>query len=98
MSPGTPFRADLKLVGTKGEIEFINPLAPHQGARLRTQAGREADISPISTYTYQLAAVLRAIQFGSTLPTEGGMILRQQQTLDDVYAAAGLRHLRHLSS
>jgi predicted dehydrogenase len=97
MAPGTPFRADLKLIGTKGEIEFINPLAPHQGARLRTQAGREAEISPISTYTYQLASVLRALQLGTTLPTEGEMILRQQQALDDIYEAAGLRHLRYLS-
>ena len=97
MAPGTPFRADLKLIGTKGEIEFINPLAPHQGARLRTKAGREAEISPISTYTYQLASVLRAIQLGTPLPTEGDMILTQQQALDEVYAAAGLRHLRYLS-
>lgn len=98
MAPGTPFRADLKLIGTKGEIEFINPLAPHQGARLRTGAGREAEISPISTYTYQLASVLRAIQLGTSLPTEGDMILRQQQVLDDVYSAAGLRHLRYLEA
>ncbi len=97
MAPGTPLRADLKLIGTKGEIEFINPLAPHQGARLRTSAGREAEISPISTYTYQLASVLRAIQLGTSLPTEGSMILRQQQALDEVYSAAGLRHLRYLS-
>lgn len=97
MAPGTPFRADLRLIGTKGEIEFINPLIPHQGAQLRTQAGREAEISPISTYTYQLASVLRAIQLGTPLPTEGDMILTQQQALDEVYAAAGLRHLRYLS-
>jgi predicted dehydrogenase len=97
MAAGTPFRADLKLIGTKGEIEFINPLTPHQGARLRASAGREAEISPISTYTYQLASVLRAIQLGTSLPTEGSMILRQQQALDEVYSAAGLRHLRYLS-
>ena len=96
MAMGTPLRADMKLIGSKGEIEFINPLAPHQGARLRTLKGREAEISPISTYTYQLASVLRAIQLGTPLPTEGEMILRQQQALDDIYAAAGLRHLRYL--
>ena len=96
MAMGTPLRADMKLIGSKGEIEFINPLAPHQGARLRTLKGREAEISPISTYTYQLASVLRAIQLDTPLPTEGEMILRQQQALDDIYAAAGLRHLRYL--
>ena len=97
MAEGAKFRAVLRLIGTNGEIEFINPLAPHAGARLRTKAGREAEISPISTYTWQLAAVLKALQLGTELPTEGKMILRQQAALDAVYDAAGLRHLRYLS-
>ena len=98
MAEGAKFRAHMRLVGTKGEIEFINPLAPHGGARLRTKAGREAEISPISTYTWQLAAVLKALQLGTELPTEGEMILRQQAALDAVYEAAGLRHLRYVDS
>jgi len=98
MAKGAQFRADMRVVGTKGEIEFINPLAPHRGARLRTNAGREAEISPISTYTWQLAAVVKALQVGTQLPTEGEMILRQQAALDAVYEAAGLRHLRYMES
>ncbi|MEO1553316.1 MAG: Gfo/Idh/MocA family oxidoreductase [Pseudomonadota bacterium] len=98
MAAGANFRADLRLVGTKGEILFTNPLAPHAGGRLRTAAGREAEVSPITTYTYQLASVLKAIQLGTPLPTEGDMILRQQAALDAVYAAAGLRHLRYLDA
>ena len=98
MVAGAKFRADLRLVGTKGEILFTNPLAPHAGGRLRTAAGREAEVSPITTYTYQLASVLRAIQLESPLPTEGDMILRQQAALDGIYAAAGLRHLRYLET
>lgn len=99
MKAGEPFRADMKLIGSKGEIDFINPLAPHHGlvpGRLRTAAGREAEISPISTYTWQLAAVLRGVETGEGLPTEGDMILRQQEALDGIYEAAGLRHLRYL--
>lgn len=96
MAEHAKFRAHMRVVGTKGEIEFINPLAPHLGARLRTKAGREAEISPISTYTWQLAAVLKALQPGTELPTEGKIILRQQAALDAVYEAAGLRHLRYL--
>ncbi len=96
MAAGAKFRAEMRVIGTKGEIEFINPLAPHRGARLRTIAGREAEISPISTYTWQLAAVIKALQLGTQLPTEGEMILRQQAALDAVYDAAGLRHLRYL--
>lgn len=100
MGAGAPFRADLKLIGTRGEITFINPLAPHNNfvpGRLTSSRGREAEISPISTYTYQLAAVCNALAIGKTLPTEGDMILRQQQSLDAIYEAAGLRHLRYLS-
>jgi len=101
MKVGTPFRADLKLIGSKGEIEFVNPLAPHNPfspGRLHASTGRAAEISPISTYTWQLAAVLRAIETETALPTEGEMILRQQHTLDAVYDAAGLRHLRYLQN
>ncbi|MEL7032689.1 MAG: Gfo/Idh/MocA family oxidoreductase [Pseudomonadota bacterium] len=98
MAAGAKFRADMRLVGSKGEIHFTNPLAPHAGGRLRTTAGREAEVSPITTYTYQLASVLRAIQLGTPVPTEGDMILRQQAALDTVYVAAGLRHLRYPDS
>lgn len=94
-----PFRAEMNLIGSKGEISFVNPLAPHHElapGRLTTAAGRVAQISPISTYTWQLAAVLQALASGDSLPTEGEMILRQQQALDAIYDAAGLRHLRYL--
>lgn len=94
-----PFRAEMTLIGSKGEISFVNPLAPHHElapGRLATAAGRVAQISPISTYTWQLAAVLQALASGDSLPTEGEMILRQQRALDAIYDAAGLRHLRYL--
>lgn len=94
-----PFRAEMTLIGSKGEISFVNPLAPHHElapGRLTTAAGRVAQISPISTYTWQLAAVLQALASGDSLPTEGEMIHRQQRALDAIYDAAGLRHLRYL--
>ena len=99
MRPSTAFRADMKLIGTRGHIEFVNPLAPHNQfipGRLRASNGREAAISPINTYTFQLAAVFEALATGDALPTEGDMILRQQSVLDGIYEAAGLRHLRYL--
>ncbi|MFN3213054.1 MAG: Gfo/Idh/MocA family protein [Henriciella sp.] len=99
MGPGAEFRAEMKLVGTAGEITFVNPLAPHNKfipGRLTSSRGWEAEISPISTYTYQLATVWDALQTGVPLPTEGDMILRQQIVLDAVYESAGLKHLRYL--
>lgn len=101
MAPDQPFEASLRLIGTKGEIAFTNPLAPQHGARLTLSQGPMTrsltEISPISTYTYQLGAVVEALKEQRALPTEGDMILRQQTVLDEIYAAAGLRHLRYLS-
>ena len=95
------FEASLALHGTKGQIHFANPLAPHMGARLvlEDNSGKvtEADISSTTTYTYQLAAVAEALETGRALPTEGEIILRQQAVLDDIYAEAGLRNLRYLN-
>ncbi|MEM1147311.1 MAG: Gfo/Idh/MocA family oxidoreductase [Pseudomonadota bacterium] len=100
MGSGAAFRAELKLIGSRGEITFVNPLAPHNPfvpGRLSSSRGRTAEISPISTYTFQLAAVKQALKTGASLPTEGEMIQRQQTVLDAIYAHAGLRNLRYLS-
>lgn len=87
----------LQVVGEKGEIDFINPIAPHMGASLTCQVNGETEIAPIdpvTTYTHQLRALYFALQTGEVLPTEGSMTRLQQQTLDMVYEKAGLAHLR----
>lgn len=99
MAAETPFKAALHILGSDGEIMFQNPLAPHEGGRLNLQANGQtetANITGITTYTWQLEALVRAIKSGQPMPTEGDMILRQQETLDAVYEAAGLRDLRYL--
>lgn len=101
MAAGVERSARLTVTGTAGRIDFLNPLAPHIGARLMLTSGddtQQAPISPISTYTWQLAAVATALQTGATLPTEGAGLLRQQESLDAIYAAAGLAHLRQRST
>ncbi|WP_084398698.1 Gfo/Idh/MocA family protein [Henriciella aquimarina] len=98
MAPGTPFKAAMTIAGSKGRIHFEKPIFPHRGGHLRleTENGghEEATISPISTYTWQLAAVLDALHTDTPLPTEGAVIQTQQTQLDAIYEAAGLRHLR----
>lgn len=98
MALDTHFAASFSVKGEAGEITFLNPLAPHFGSRLTLDAGERhevATVSRISTYTYQLDAVLTALQTGEALPTEGEAILRQQRAIDAVYEAAGLRALRY---
>lgn len=89
--------AAMRIEGSRGQIEFVNPLASHDGARLvlKNDAGEQsAHISPISSFTWQLAAVVDALSHGGPLPTEGDSVLRQQRNLDAIYRAAGLGELR----
>lgn len=93
------FNACLEVIGTHGRIEFENPLAPQMGARLElTREGmRHAiEIEPVPTYSYQLEAVIGALETGEDLPTEGADTLAQQTALDAIYEAAGLGHLRRV--
>ena len=87
----------LEVIGRDGRIVFENPLAPHLGAHLFLETATEqktAIISRVSTYTYQLVAVIEALESGSRLPTEGDELLGQQAALDAIYSAAKLAHLR----
>jgi predicted dehydrogenase len=94
MARDAHFAARLIVTGEEGVIDFLNPLAPHRGARLTLKAGEREEtalVNRLSTYTYQLDAVLSALEAGKALPTEGDAILRQQRALDSVYQAARLR-------
>jgi len=98
MALDTRFAARMTITGETGEIGFVNPLAPQFDARLTLTVNGKTTTAPVTrlaTYAFQLDAVLTALETdGPTLPTEGAAILRQQQTLDAVYAAAGLANLR----
>ncbi len=98
MALDAPLKAALWIEGERGVIEFDNPVAPHLGgARLSLLAGADtelASIEPVSTYSCQLATIVRAIRSGARLPTENENILRQQRVLDAIYGAAGLAILR----
>jgi len=97
MAADVGFAAKLHVRGALGEIAFVNPLAPHFSSHLTLKASdREetAAVSRLSTYAYQLDAVMGALERGAPLATEGDTILLQQTTLDRIYEAAGLTHLR----
>jgi predicted dehydrogenase len=98
MAPGEAFVARLHVKGSKGEILFVNPLAPHHGGVLTLTAGSKRlspRISRISTYTWQLDTILFALEAQVPLPTEGDAVIMQQEVLDGIYAAAGLKALRY---
>ena len=96
---GEPFKARLEVEGTNGKITFENPLAPHAGGALLAGSSTLQKIlrkiSRRTTYSYMIDAVIDGLSNDVPLPTEGEAILRQQRTLDAIYDAAGLRHLRY---
>ena len=97
MAENLPPSCEIHVVGERGEVHFNNPLAPQYGSTLtRTIDGQtgEATIDSSTTYANQLTAVIRALENGRPLPTEGDALLTQQRTLDAVYESAGLGHLR----
>ena len=97
MVKGEPFSATLNVKGSKGEILFVNPLAPHHGSSLTLRSGTKSlapRVSRISTYTWQLDTVVYALEGQLPVPTEGEAVVIQQEVLDATYAAAGLKHLR----
>ncbi|MBU6156584.1 MAG: Gfo/Idh/MocA family oxidoreductase [Alphaproteobacteria bacterium] len=99
MAAGEAFAARLHVKGSKGEIVFANPLVPHHGGVLTLKAGQKTlspRISRISTYTWQLDTILFALEAQVPVPTEGEAIIMQQEVIDGVYAAAGLKALRYL--
>lgn len=97
VGPGE-FSAGMTIKGTEGVIEYNDPLVPQDNGTLVVKRGSgietSHEVSSKSTYFYQLTAALRAFSLGSPLATEGAPVLRQQKLIDDVYAAAGLSHLR----
>jgi len=99
MGLGCARRIELSVTGDEGRIDFVNPLVPHLGGSLTLRRPGEEDehavISPISTYTWQLAALAEALRDDTPLPTEApALLMAQQETLDGLYAAAGLEALR----
>lgn len=98
MAKGEGFSAQLRVKGTKGEIVYINPLAPHYGGSLTLTAGAKVlapRVSRVATYVWQLDTILYALENNLGVPTEGDPVLLQQDVLDGIYAAAGLKHLRY---
>ena len=95
---GQPFKAKLTVEGELGRIQFDNPLAPHNGGKLilETENGAHSgSISKSTTYSFMMNAVAEGLKSETFVHTDGDTVLHQQRTLDRIYEAAGLRHLRY---
>jgi predicted dehydrogenase len=87
-------RIGLRIRGSAGQVDVVNPLAPQRGASLTitTDAGTEHVAVPTSTtYSHQLAAFRDAVVDGAPFPTGGADSIATMALIDACYGAAGLR-------
>ncbi|MCU1510049.1 MAG: putative dehydrogenase [Glaciihabitans sp.] len=92
MVEDTPFNSSVELIGTAGTARFNNLVFPSRGHNIQivvdgltsafTVAGRE-------TYDHQLEAVVRGLESGDPLLTEGTDPVHNMAIIDAIYESAG---------
>lgn len=83
----------LEIHGEDGRIAVTLPYHPHMGAKARINSGAGRRVERAgrkSTYTYQLEAFRDASLHGAAVPTDSSAAVSQIETLDSIYATAGM--------
>ncbi|MBF6467488.1 Gfo/Idh/MocA family oxidoreductase [Nocardia beijingensis] len=86
-------RIGARVVGERGELRLLNPVAPQLPRRLwvRSERGRRTEkLSRRSTYAYQLDAFAAAVRDGEPVLTSPDDAVATMTVIDAIYAAAGL--------
>lgn len=86
-------RIGARVVGERGELRLLNPVAPQLPRRLwvGSERGRRTEkISRRSTYAYQLDAFVAAVRDGEPVLTAPEDAVATMTVIDAIYAAAGL--------
>ncbi len=84
--------AELEVIGTKGRIHIMNPIAPHNGHLLTVDAGgdqRTEEVDGLTTYHHQLQAFRDAVLHGGPRLTGGQDAIATMELIDAAYLAAG---------
>lgn len=93
MRPGTHFKADLKVIGTGGEMLVSNPLVPQTGNSITVTVDGRTRVETFDrrpSYSYQLDAFIDAVEHGKRPLTGPDDAIRQMTVIDRCYEAAGL--------
>lgn len=89
-----PFRALLRVEAENGVIELQNPCAPHVSHSIREwidgEPYREHTVAGATSYDYQLAAMIGAIESGVAPATGGIDPIGNMTAIDSIYAKAGI--------
>jgi predicted dehydrogenase len=86
------FKATLRVIGSAGRMDVVNPLAPHHGHELRLEVDGEVSVEEVpgrSTYHHQLEWTLDQIAGKKPPLTGGDDSLATMRAIDAIYQAAG---------
>ncbi|MFD1715462.1 Gfo/Idh/MocA family protein [Amnibacterium flavum] len=87
-----PLEATLSLTGSTGTAtidSLVFPSSGHSVTQTVDGVDRQFTVAGLTTYDHQLDAVLRALETGEKLPTEGADIVANMALIDAIYEAAG---------
>jgi predicted dehydrogenase len=85
--------ASALVIGDRGELRVLNPIAPHLFHRLvvETKAGKRSErVKGDATYEHQLRAFRAAVVEGAAFPTSPADGVANMRVIDAIYAKAGL--------
>ncbi|KDA04192.1 Gfo/Idh/MocA family protein [Hyphomonas oceanitis] len=94
MAPDTPFDAWIRVEGSDGRLEIINPIHPHRGHSITATIKGNTETFTVdgqSTYDHQLAHVVDVLEGGAVPLTGGADAIGNMAAIDAIYRAAGLR-------
>ncbi len=83
-----------RVIGSRGELDVLNPIAPHLFHRLRVRAdgkSRSERVPGEATYTHQLRAFAAHVAGGPRMSTDAADAVANMRVIDAVYDRAGMR-------
>lgn len=88
------FQSSLKIQGSEGTLQVINPYHPHWFNRLTVQGrnGKHSEqVHGDNVYALQLRAFIKAIRGGVKLSTDSSDAIGNMRVIDAIYEKAGLK-------
>jgi predicted dehydrogenase len=84
-------RSSVKVVGDRGELRVLSPVAPFRRLSVRSADGNRVERFPRrATYAYQLDAFAAAVLRGEPVKTTPEDAIENMSVIDAIYRAAGL--------
>jgi predicted dehydrogenase len=83
-----------RVLGSRGRLDVLNPVAPHLFHRLRVRderGSRSETVRGEATYTHQLRAFVAHVRGGPRMSTDARDAVANMRVIDAVYDRAGMR-------